>query len=208
VAVQLELQSVSKSFGATRVLQDFSLLLNEGDCVALLGANGSGKSTVIKLLSGQNDPSRGVARALGLPEGSWPQCVSLTAPYTELFEEFTPREHLRWHEKFQPLRVSAADALAHLDLPESAWDRPIKSFSSGMKQRVKLAAAILANTPILLLDEPFSNLDAAGRHWAAQLVRNHCGALAPWGARILVVATNNDPDERALTSRDVPLPKF
>ena len=85
VAVQLELQSVSKSFGATRVLQDFSLLLNEGDRVALLGANGSGKSTVIKLLSGQNDPSRGVARALGLPDGSWPQSVSLAAPYTELF---------------------------------------------------------------------------------------------------------------------------
>jgi ABC-type multidrug transport system ATPase subunit len=173
-----------------------------------LGSNGSGKSTVIKLLSGQNDPSRGVAHAMGLPDGSWPQSVSLAAPYTELFEEFTPREHLRWQAKFQPLRVPAADALAHLDLPEAAWDRPIKSFSSGMKQRVKLAAAILANTPILLLDEPFSNLDAAGRHWALQLVRNHCGALAPWGARILVVATNNDPDEHALTSRDVPLHKF
>ena len=80
MAVQLELQSVSKSFGATRVLQDFSLLLNEGDCVALLGANGTGKSTVIKLLSGQNDPSRGLARVRVAARGQLSIKVGARAP--------------------------------------------------------------------------------------------------------------------------------
>ena len=82
------------------------------------------------------------------------------------------------------------------------------TLSGGEQQMLAIGRALMSQPRFLLLDEPFSNLDAAGRHWAAQLVRNHCGALAPWGARILVVATNNDPDERALTSRDVPLPKF
>lgn len=208
MSVQLLLQNVSKSFGATRVLRDFSLELNEGDRVAILGSNGSGKSTALKLMSGQNDPTSGTVELRGILSERWARSVSLAAPYTELFEEFTPREHLMAQSRFQPLRTSVEEALIGSDLPSSAWDRPIKSFSSGMKQRMKLTTAVLAHTPVLLLDEPFSNLDAAGKTWAAELIEAHASALAPWGPRILVIATNNDPEERALTLRDVPLHKF
>ena len=208
MAVRLVLDAVSKSFGATRVLQGFSLDLNEGDRVALQGSNGSGKSTVIKILSGQNSPSKGQATLHGCETTDWPRCVSLAAPYTELLEELTPREHLRWQSQFQDLRLEPQEALQALDLPESAWDRPIQSFSSGMKQRMKLATALLAHTPVVLLDEPLSNLDDAGRAWAVQLVEAQLSARAPWGERILVIATNNDPDELGLTRRSVPLHKF
>lgn len=208
MAVRLVLDAVSKSFGATRVLKDFSLELNEGDRVALLGSNGSGKSTVVKMLSGQNSPSKGEATLHGCEPMDWPRCVSLAAPYTELLEELTPREHLHWQSQFQDLRLEPQEALHALDLPESSWDRPIRSFSSGMKQRVKLATAVLAHTPVLLLDEPLSNLDDAGRAWAVRLVEDHVSARAPWGERILVIATNNDADELGLTRRSVPLHKF
>jgi heme exporter protein A len=208
MAVRLVLDAVSKSFGATRVLQGFSLELNEGDRVALQGSNGSGKSTVIKILSGQNSPSKGLATLDGCGPADWPRCVSLAAPYTELLEELTPREHLHWQSQFQALRLEPQEALQALDLSESAWDRPIQSFSSGMKQRMKLATALLANTPVVLLDEPLSNLDDAGRAWAVQLVEAQLSARAPWGERILVIATNNDSDELGLTRRSVPLHKF
>ncbi len=188
------LEQVGKRFRKQRIFKDFSFTFSAPGAYALLGANGSGKSTLLRVLSGMQPPSTGkvIYRPHNSPDlkalDAFPY-ISFCAPSMEIVEEFTLREFLTFHFSFKPLLPSLTieDAINISGLQSSA-DKPIFDYSSGMKQRVKLLQAILADTPILLLDEPCTNLDETGvlqyRNWIDKYTNNK-----------LVVIASNDPRE-------------
>lgn len=142
---------------------------------AILGPNGSGKSTFIKVLTGQLTSSEGNIQYFDqgeeIPVEDIYRHVAIAAPYIELIEEFTLNELLDFHFKFKAYLpgFNKQSVIALLNM-EKAADKGIKYFSSGMKQRVKLALACCSASKILFLDEPTSNMDTEGEAWYLNLV--------------------------------------
>jgi len=120
-----------------------------------------------------------------LPENIF-QYISIAAPYLELIEEMTAKEFLHFHNQFKPLMssVSIENILSIIGL-EKAMDKQIRYFSSGMKQRLKLAQAVFSDVPVLLLDEPCTNLDASGYELYHDLISTYCR----W--KLIIVSSND-----------------
>jgi ABC-type multidrug transport system ATPase subunit len=165
---------------------------------AITGPNGSGKSTLLQAIAGaigisegklSYGPASSPAPAAPIPDDRVFQYISLTAPYLELIEEMTVTEFLQFHRQFKPLLPSFTirSIIARLGL-ESASHKQIRYYSSGMKQRVKLAQAIFSDTPVVLLDEPCTNLDSEGIALYRQLIADHC-------ADRMVIVSSNDVQE-------------
>ena len=192
--MRIVLSSVSKVFGRETVIRDLSQVLEPGSHTAILGPNGSGKSTLLQLIGGISIPSKGTVthEANGRtiePEQVY-RHISIAAPYMSLYEELSLREAIASHQRFKPLRGSLSlEDVARIALLEKELEKPVRDFSSGMKQRLKLALAILSDTSLLLLDEPTSNLDANGGAWFRQLLETNLRA------RTLVVASNRQAEE-------------
>ena len=189
----IRLENAAKRYRLEWVFRKVNYTFEAGGRYALLGPNGSGKSTLLKILSGFLSPSRGKVLHLEgdrpIPREDLYRTVSLAAPYVELIEELTLWEAIRFHQRFKPFQEgwSATDVL-HL-LPFSKQkNKQIKFFSSGMKQRLKLALALCSDASLILLDEPGTNLDAQGQEWYLQLVDQ----LA--ADRLLIVASNVKAD--------------
>jgi ABC-type multidrug transport system ATPase subunit len=161
--------------------------------VAILGGNGSGKSTFLKLLSGQLSPSQGLMACPEIPSDDWAITVSYTGPHVDLQEAFTPRELFAQHFHWRLMRPEAS--LERIPLPAEALDRPLRDFSSGMKQRVKLALAIWTDAPLLLLDEPCSHLDQAGMDWFTNCLATSLEPTEHFTHRLLFVASNHKKEE-------------
>jgi ABC-type multidrug transport system ATPase subunit len=167
----ITLQQIGKRFGRQWLFQNVSVLMKQGNTYALTGNNGSGKSTLLQVIYGYQSPTKGALLVKDTADtevaaASLYKHISFVAPYTELPEEFTLREQLSFHFSFKPI-APGFDIQSVIDaiwLNESA-DKKIKHFSSGMRQRVKLAQAFYADTPALLLDEPCTNLDKRGIEW-------------------------------------------
>ncbi len=191
--VKISLESVAKRYSQQPACIPLTTILTGPGSYAVLGPNGSGKSTLLRMLAGMQSPSVGkiiweTGGARIIPEQLY-RLVSYCAPGADLVEELTLREAVQMHFSFKrplkgftPHRIIAATGL------ERAVDKPLADFSSGMRQRVKLALAFFSDTPLLLLDEPCTNLDDAGvalyEHWLNE----------PGTGRLTVVASN-DPRE-------------
>jgi ABC-type multidrug transport system ATPase subunit len=189
-SVCIQLQNAGKRYRLEWIFRGLNQTFQSGERYAILGPNGSGKSTLLKVLSGHLSPSKGkiVFQLDGsdiTAEQTYRQ-VAYAAPYIELIEEFTLQEALNFHARLKPLLpdMTAATMYDLLQLARSR-DKEIRFFSSGMKQRVKLALAICSHTPILLLDEPATNLDEQGVAWYKQLI-------STYAARRLVIIASND----------------
>ena len=187
--MQITLAQVSKRYRYDWIFKGLDYQLVAGSRVAVTGPNGSGKSTLMKVLSGHLSPTKGklefsFENKKIAPDEVYRQ-VSYAAPYIELVEEFTLTEALDFHQKFKPLLpgLRTADVLDLLAFPKAA-DKQIRHFSSGMKQRLKLALACCSASPLLLLDEPTTNLDAQGVDWYLALTERFLGQ------RTVVVASN------------------
>jgi ABC-type multidrug transport system ATPase subunit len=117
--------------------------------------------------------------------------ISIAAPYLEVVEEMTANEFLEFHRQFKPLLSSHSvhSILAEVGL-EHASQKQIRYYSSGMKQRIKLAQAFFSDTPVVLLDEPCTNLDAEGIELYHQLISNHCQN------RLVLVSSNDEVEYR------------
>ena len=185
----IQATGLGKRYGREWIFRDLSHAFRPGTATALLGPNGAGKSTLLNTLAGQLLPTTGTLRytLLGRPlavEDVPPQ-LAYCAPYLELPEEFTLREFLRFHTRFKPLRPGVTpDTLLDIMYLAKARQQLIRTFSSGMKQRLKLAVALYADAPLLLLDEPTTNLDAAGQAWYQEHVQ------ATRAGRTLLVSSN------------------
>lgn len=194
--MNITLKGIGKRYNRDWIFRNLDYRFESGTAYAILGANGSGKSTLLQVIAGNFQPSEGNiefriqnTEFSPEPEAIYKQ-VSFAAPYLDLFEEYTLTESIDFHKKMKPLRnnLSTADVIGTLKL-EAAKDKLLRDFSSGMKQRVRLGLAILSDTPLLLLDEPASNLDRAGTEWYQQMVSNHSQD------RIIVVCSNRQEDE-------------
>lgn len=191
---------VGKRFLNSWIFRDISLELKSGVTYALIGHNGSGKSTLLQILAGYLSPSEGevVFEQQGnkVKRDDIHKFLSFCSPYTELIEELTLEEHLDFHQKFRPF-VDSLDVNAVMEIMEleREWDKAVRFFSSGMKQRLKLALSILSQSGFILLDEPSTNLDQDSTQWFLDLLEKYRGD------RIIVIASNVEADLQLCTDR-------
>lgn len=194
MALTLTLANVGKSYNFDWIFRGINLNLEGGQSVAVLGGNGSGKSTFLKIAGGAAYASEGTVNYThnGKPvdKDNIHNLVSICAPYQALFEDFTLAESIAFQAKFKPYTqgLSTQNIIDLIELPKAA-NKPLKYYSSGMKQRAKLALAILADTPVLLLDEPGSNLDKKGVEWFKNLL------LPRMQNRLVFVCSNRHDEE-------------
>ncbi len=175
--MDITLNNVGRRFNKEWIFKNINYKFNTGEKYAVLGPNGSGKSTLLSVLIGSLSPSEGeisYKNPKSVRMEDIYQYVSLAAPYLDLVEEFTLQETIDFHFRFKAY-AGGLDSLAVLNLLglKKSQDKALKHFSSGMKQRTKLAIACCANTPLLFLDEPTSNLDQQGIDWYLELMQNY-----------------------------------
>jgi ABC-type multidrug transport system ATPase subunit len=174
--MQIILQNIGRRFNRDWIFRGVDYTFQTGESYAILGSNGSGKSTLLAVLNGSLSPSAGTINYFlddkQIEVEQVFQQLSLATPYLELIEEFSLEEMIDFHFKFKTYKsgIDKAAIIDLLSLPGSSH-KLIRYFSSGMKQRLKLALAFCADTPILMLDEPTSNLDAQGVEWYLSLVQ-------------------------------------
>jgi heme exporter protein A len=189
-------------FGRRRLFEGLSVEVEPGAPLAVVGPNGSGKSTLLLVLAGVVAPTAGTVRlrvdGRDVPADERPLRVGLVAPALQLYDPLTARENLAFLAGARRLRDAASRVDAALDRVGllARADEPLATFSTGMRQRMRLAAAVLHRPAVLLLDEPGATLDADGRALVAALVAEP--------GPVVVVATN-DPDEAALCPRRLTL---
>ncbi|WP_276503112.1 ABC transporter ATP-binding protein [Terrimonas pollutisoli] len=195
--MKIILSDVGKRFNRDWIFRHFTYTFEQGRSYAITGPNGSGKSTLLQVLSGSMHFNEGSLRyesqksevgseKLEIPHEKIYQHVSICAPYLEVVEEMTLKEFLDFHHGFKPFLpdITTGSIIARLGL-EKAADKQIRYYSSGMKQRVKLAQCIFSDTTLVLLDEPCTNLDVAGIELYHQLVSEYCDN------RLVVVSSND-----------------
>lgn len=185
----IDATGLGKRFQRDWIFRGLTRAFRPGSATAVLGPNGAGKSTLLNTLSGQLLPSEGtLAYSLGgrpLAVEDVPRHLAYAAPYLELLEELTLLELLRFHTQFKPLRAGVStEQLMELMYLQNARQRLIREFSSGMKQRLKLGLALYSAAPLLLLDEPTTNLDATGVAWYQEHVQ------ATRAGRTLLLSSN------------------
>lgn len=186
--MKIELKNISKQFGEELLFKDMNITFEQPSSTALLGINGSGKSTLLQLIATFTIPTKG---EIIFSEGNQvidPEIIfhhiSYCAPYLELIEEMTLREFLNYHFSFKKALIPVEEMITQIGLEASA-DKQIEKFSSGMKQRVKLAQALFADTSLVCLDEPCTNLDTEGIALYHRLVNEFATN------KILIVASND-----------------
>lgn len=172
--MNISLNNLGRRFNKEWIFQHIDYVFEDGGSYAILGPNGSGKSTLLSILMGSLTPSEGTITYQSLkpiPVEEIYQHISFAAPYLDLVEEFSLRETIDFHFQFKRYQQGMdADAVLQLLGLNGAQDKALKHFSSGMKQRTKLALACCADTPVLILDEPTSNLDEQGVKWYHRLI--------------------------------------
>ncbi len=205
----ITLDSVGKRYNLHWIFRKLSATFVQGNHYAITGPNGSGKSTLLLLLAAQVMPQEGHmlvrlsnSNTQHEPDYTWFNHYSFAAPYLELIEEFTLTEMLQFHFGAKPILPGhSVDSIIGALQLEHAAHKPIRNFSSGMKQKVKLAQAIFTHAPLLLLDEPGSNLDT-------QAFALYQHLLAQYAAdKIVVIGSNNEAEIAACTGR-IFLPDF
>jgi ABC-type multidrug transport system ATPase subunit len=200
--MRITLIDAGKRFNRDWIFRHLSYEFSAGHSYAITGSNGSGKSTLLQAVASAINLSEGrvdyftasaASAAASAPASLAPENVyrqlALCAPYLEVIEEMTVTEFLAFHSGFKPFlpSLSIPDIIYQVGLG-SAADKQIRYYSSGMKQRVRLAQALFSNTPILLLDEPCTNLDADGIALYRQLTQQY-------GRDRLVIVSSNDRQE-------------
>lgn len=189
--MEITLSKIGRRFNREWIFRNIDYTFETGKSYAILGINGSGKSTLLQVISGALAPSEGEITYRNnnkfVEIDQVFQHLVLASPYLELIEEFTLSEILDFHFEFKKRlnNLSNTELIALLGM-ESSKDKQLKYFSSGMKQRVKLIIAFCSDTPILLLDEPTSNLDEQGINWYHTLVEKFTAK------RLVIVCSNQN----------------
>jgi heme exporter protein A len=170
----LLLERLARHYGEREALGDVSLRLEEGRTLVVFGPNGAGKTTLLRVLATLLRPHAGSVRVLGasLPDEAWAVRgrVGLLAHEPLLYRELTARENLRFHARLHGVGESRVRELLDALLMSARADEPLRTLSRGMVQRVAVARAVLHDPELLLLDEPYSNLDPAAVELVAPLI--------------------------------------
>lgn len=197
-----ESRSLKKTFDRRVIFRDLNLSITNRESLAITGRNGTGKSTLIKILANVLSQSSGSIelKINGKPieRGDFYKYIGFVSPYLNLYDEFTGYENLRFVTRVRGIQSELIDpVLRKVGLYDRRNDT-VKIYSSGMKQRLKIAFAIIHKPLILLLDEPTSNLDSQGIEIIDMIAEEYKKDY------ILVIATN-DEHERSLCRKEINL---
>ncbi len=201
----ISLSDAGKRFNRDWIFRHFNYTFTTGNSYAIVGPNGSGKSTLLQAIggaialsegrigvqreaSGMRGQASGVSETVASAENIY-QNISIAAPYLEVIEEMTVTEFLQFHQTFKPLlpALTIKEIIETVGLSTAAG-KQIRYYSSGMKQRVKLAQAIFSDVPVVLLDEPCTNLDGTGIALYQQLIHDYCKN------RLVIVSSNDEAE--------------
>jgi ABC-type multidrug transport system ATPase subunit len=223
--MKISLINAGKRFNRDWIFRNIHQEFISGTAYAITGPNGSGKSTLLQVIGGAMMMSEGSAKyeisparrdetanvkrqsEIGDPLKEIDvdkafRYISIAAPYLELIEEMSLLEFLQFHMQFKPFlpATGISDIIEAIGLKPAA-NKQIRFYSSGMKQRVKLAQAIFSNVPCVLLDEPCTNLDAAGIELYHQLIRDYCNNR-------LVIVSSNDEQEYSFCKEKISITDY
>lgn len=180
------LDNISKRFQRHWIFKDISYSFTSPGTYAILGPNGCGKSTLLRIIAGMQPSSKGKIEYSDTEASKIFSLISFTAPGQEIIEDLTLQEFFRFHFSFKkPIKGLDIPTIIKMIGLEASTNKPIGDYSSGMKQRVKLAQAIFSDTPVLLLDEPCTNLDQQG-------VEQYRSWIEQYSADRLVIVASND----------------
>jgi ABC-type multidrug transport system ATPase subunit len=205
--MNITLSNIGKRYNYEWIFRKIDHQFTADNNYVLLGSNGSGKSTLLQVIAGNLIPSEGkinyhTSQAEIDQEQIYRQ-LSFAAPYLELFEEFTLAESIEFQKQFKPFRSGLETGkIIEITGLQKSKDKQLKFYSSGMKQRVRLALAVLADTPLLLLDEPTSNLDKNAIDWYQKLVNEHSKS------RLIIVASNQQEYEYTFCNKELRVEDF
>ena len=188
---------ISKAFSRNReIFKGINLNLQNTEILGVTGPNGSGKSTLLKILSGVSKPSKGSVEfflndTIQKKENLY-EHIGFVSPYLNIYEEFSPLEHCRIADKLAGTKYNETKCIELLKMfkLETKRNEPIRTFSSGMKQRVKYILALQKESEILFLDEPMTNLDTAG----VELVNKLIIEQKSLGGAV-IIATNDEREK-------------
>lgn len=205
--MSISLANIGKRYNREWIFRNVNYEFSDGNAYVIIGSNGSGKSTLLQLIAGNLLASEGTIsysenEKIILEEKIFSQ-ISFASPYLELLEEYTLSEMIDFHFKFKKY-FSGWDLEKVIESTQLAYakDKILKNYSSGMKQRVKLALAILSDTPFLLLDEPASNLDKNAIEWYQNLIKNHTKN------RIVIVCSNEQKHEYNFCNQELKIEDY
>ena len=204
--MKISLTDAGKRFNRDWIFRHLTYEFSAGQSYAIVGPNGSGKSTLLQVLSGSMQMNEG--------DGEWSvdnkklelekvyNYISICAPYLEVVEEMTLIEFLDFHAGFKPFlsSITSEKIISILGL-ENAVNKQIRNYSSGMRQRVKLAQAIFSDVSVVLLDEPCTNFDAAGIQLYHSLINDYC-------KNRMVVVSSNDEVEYSFCKEKISLTAY
>jgi len=200
--MHITLSKIGRKFNYEWIFRNVDFEFEQGNAYAILGSNGSGKSTLLQIISGHLHPSEGTVtyihdNKIVEAEGFF-RHVTYSGPYLELIEEFTLEEMLTFHIRFRRFRndMDVKSVMEATGLTRNR-NKPIKYFSSGMKQRVRLALALLSESDVVLLDEPAANLDHKAIEWYRSLIAGHSDN------RIVIVCSNSQTEEHDFCTRQI-----
>ncbi|GAA3455041.1 ABC transporter ATP-binding protein [Dactylosporangium matsuzakiense] len=194
----IEVKGLQKSYGQVHVLRGVDFEVATGSIFALLGSNGAGKTTVVKILATLLKPDAGTARVHGIDVARRPadvrNAISLTGQFAAVDEILTGRENLVLVAQLRHLKRAdrvAGELLTRFGLTEAA-DRKVATYSGGMRRRLDIAMSLVGNPPVIFLDEPTTGLDPQGRIEVWQCVKE----LAGRGTTVLLTTQYLDEAEQ------------
>ncbi len=166
--MQIIAQNLGKQFGREWIFKNLTFHFQPHQSYAITGNNGSGKSTLLKILAGTMPLTTGEIeyenKGSKINPADWFKQLAIAAPYLELVEEFSLQETIDFHIRFKKLYVKPKELIEKLGF-EKNQHKPIRFFSSGMKQKLKLGLALYSDVKVLFLDEPTANLDEKNIEW-------------------------------------------
>lgn len=191
--LSIQTENLGKRFNREWIFRKLSFTFQAGNSYAITGPNGSGKSTLLQILWGQSLPSAGKIQYLNrdiiVPPEDFFRRISIATPYMDLIDEFTLEEQVRFHFKFKPIRKGIAESsLIDIMYLGNSRNKQIGNFSSGMRQRLKLALAFYTESHVVFLDEPGTNLDQPAFSW-------YLAELQKLPETTLVFIASNNPAE-------------
>ena len=190
--MDISLSNIGKRYNFQWVIKSLNFQFESGRIYGLSGPNGSGKSTLLKIIAGFLTQTTGTVTywrdKKKVTRGDIFEYIAYAAPYADLMEEFTLEEAVQMHFKFKRNRLENENAVIHAMELNHVRKRFLSDFSSGMKQRAKLGLALFSDVPILLLDEPTTNLDARAKSWFYALLHKHKNQ------RLTIIASNEDEE--------------
>lgn len=200
--MKINLHNIGKRFQNEWIFKDLNTTLDTENPTAIIGSNGSGKSTLLQVLSGYLTPSKGSIQwekngKLISVQHIYKE-ISLATPSSALYEDFTLKENIAFFSAFKKFKsnLSMEEVAQKMQL-EAQMNKQLKFYSSGMRQRVKLGLAIMAESEVLLLDEPSSHLDANAILWYQNLVHEFKEN------RIVCVASNKEEAETIFCTQKI-----